>query len=47
MPPGSFEGEVERKNENVVADTSGVHEMEGRKTPENRADGVYEMQGSS
>lgn len=43
MPPGSFAGEVETKEE-VVADTSGVHEMEGRKTPVNG--GMYEMEGS-
>lgn len=45
VPPGAFAGEsTERKREDVVADTSGVHEMEGRMTPEQR--GVYEMQGS-
>ena len=43
MPPGSFAGEMERK-EDVVADTSGVHDMVGRRSPENG--GIYEMQGS-
>ena len=43
-PSDSYASGFETKNEeDIVADTSGLHELEARKTPEKFVRGVHEM----